>query len=186
MKILILIGIALALAIDAFAVTVGLSCSLPGLNRRQTFRLAFHFGLFQFIMPLIGWFIGDNLLKHISRYDHWVAFGFLLIVGLKMIIESFRQEDERNSNKDQTSGWALLLLALATSQDALAVGLSLPVIGFNLWWACTVIGLTAFSMTILASRLGPLLGKVFGRRAELAGGLILIMIGIKIIFDHLK
>jgi len=186
MKILMLIGIALALALDAFAVTVGLSCSPPGLNRRQAFRLAFHFGLFQFIMPLIGWFIGDKLLKLIFRYDHWVAFGFLLIVGLKMIIGSFHKESERNSNQDQTSGWPLLLLALATSQDALAVGLSIAFIGINLWLACSVIGLTAFLMTILASRLGPLLGRVFGRKAELAGGFILILIGIKIIIDHLK
>jgi len=186
MKLLILIGIALALAIDALAVTISLSCSLSGLSRKQAFRLAFHFGLFQFVMPAIGWFIGENLLKLISRYDHWVAFGLLFIIGLKMIIESFGDDNDRCPEKDPTAGWSVLLLALATSQDALAAGLSLAVIGINIWVACTVIGITAFSLTLVASRVGPLLGKVFGRRAELAGGLILILIGIKILVDHLK
>ncbi|MBC7362378.1 MAG: manganese efflux pump [Candidatus Aminicenantes bacterium] len=186
MKVIILLGIALALAIDAFAVTVGLACSLSGLSRRQAFRLATHFGLFQFIMPVIGWVIGENLLRLISRYDHWVAFGLLLVIGFKMIIESFRVKDEKCQEKDPTTGWSLLVLALATSQDALATGLSLAVIGLNIWVACTVIGITAFSMTLLASRVGPLLGKVFGQRAELLGGLILILIGVKILVDHLN
>ncbi|MDI6846133.1 MAG: manganese efflux pump MntP family protein [Candidatus Saccharicenans sp.] len=185
MKAIILAGIALALAVDAFAVTLGLACSPSGLNRRQVFRLAFHFGFFQFLMPVIGWFIGENLLKLISSYDHWVAFGLLLVVGLRMIRESFRDENEKYRGTDPTRGWSLLVLALATSQDALATGLSLAVIGINIWVASLVIGLTAFSMTWSASKVGPLLGRVFGRRAELAGGLILILIGFKILFDHL-
>lgn len=186
MKAVILLGIALALAIDAFAVTVGLACSFSGLSRGQAFRLASSFGFFQFIMPVIGWFVGENLLKLISRYDHWVAFALLLIVGGKMIIESFQAKEGKCLGKDPTRGWSLLLLALATSQDALATGLSLAVLGLNLWIASTVIGLTAFVLTLLASRLGPLLGQVFGRRAEFLGGLILISIGVKILFDHLS
>jgi len=185
MKIMVLAGISLALAVDAFAVTVGLACSLNGLNRRQVFRLAFSFGFFQFLMPILGWLIGDQLLKLISRYDHWVAFGLLLLVGVKMVVESFRSEEEKYKDNDPTKGWPLLILALATSLDALATGLSLPVLGLNLWVASPVIGLTAFALTVLASRIGPAMGRVFGRRAELAGGLILVMIGLKILFDHL-
>ncbi|MDD8031687.1 MAG: manganese efflux pump MntP family protein [Acidobacteriota bacterium] len=185
MKIMVLAGISLALAVDAFAVTVGLACSLNGLNRRQVFRLAFSFGFFQFLMPILGWLIGDQLQKLISRYDHWVAFGLLLLVGVKMVVESFRSEEEKYKDNDPTKGWPLLILALATSLDALATGLSLPVLGLNLWVASPVIGLTAFALTVLASRIGPAMGRVFGRRAELAGGLILVMIGLKILFDHL-
>jgi putative Mn2+ efflux pump MntP len=121
----------------------------------------------------------------ISRYDHWLAFGLLLLVGLKMVVESFRSDEEKYKDNDPTRGWPLLVLALATSQDALATGLSLPVLGLNIWVASPVIGLTAFALTILASLIGPVMGRVFGRRAELAGGIILILIGLKILFDHL-
>ncbi len=185
MKVIVLLGIALALAVDAFAVTVGLACSLSGLNRRQVFRLAFHFGLFQFLMPVIGWFLGENLIKVISRYDHWVAFGLLAAIGLKMIIQSFKVEQDKYQGQDPTRGWALVVLALATSQDALAAGFSLAVLGINIWVASLVIGLTAFTLTQLASRVGPVLGRTFGRWAELVGGLILILIGVKILADHL-
>lgn len=185
MKALILFGIAVALALDAMAVTMGLACYLNGLSKRQTIRLATHFGAFQFFMPVIGWFIGENLLKLVSGYDHWIAFGLLLFVGLRMIRESFKEEEERFRSQDPTRGWSLIILSLATSQDALATGLSISVLGINIWLASTVIGLTAFSLTVVASRLGPLLGRVFGRRAEIAGGIILILIGFKILFDHL-
>lgn len=185
MNVVILAGIALALAIDAFAVTGGLACSLSGLSRRQAFRLAFHFGLFQFMMPVVGWFIGENLIKLISRYDHWVAFGLLVLVGLRMISQSFRAEEDRFKGNDPTRGWSLLALALATSQDALAAGFGLAMLGINIWVSALVIGLTAFSLTWAASRVGLLLGRVFGRRAELIGGLVLIVIGLKIIFDHI-
>lgn len=185
MKALILLGIAVALALDAMAVTIGLACYLNGLDRRQTFRLALHFGVFQFIMPVIGWFIGENLLRLVADYDHWIAFGLLLLIGLRMIRESFKKDEERFNAQDPTRGWSLIVLALATSQDALATGLSLPVLGINIWLVSAVIGLMAFSLTVASSRVGPLLGKVFGRRAEVAGGVILILIGLKILIDHL-
>ncbi len=175
----------MALAVDALAITIGIACSLNGLTCRQAFRLAFSFGFFQFLMPIVGWLVGDQLLKLISRYDHWVAFGLLLLVGVKMVVESFRSGGEKYKDNDPTKGWSLLVLALATSQDALATGLSLPVLELSLWVASPVIGLTTFVLTVLASRIGPAMGRVFGRRAELAGGLILVLIGLKILFDHL-
>ena len=185
MKVIILLGLALALAVDAFAVTVGLSCSLSGLKTRQAFRLASYFGFFQFLMPVVGWLIGEHLLKLIKRYDHWIAFGLLVLIGGRMALESFWSRDKKYNGKDLTRGWPLLVLSVATSLDALACGLSLPVIGLNVWLASLVIGLTAFTLTVIGSRLGPALGQVLGRRAELFGGLVLVFIGFKILFDHL-
>jgi putative Mn2+ efflux pump MntP len=186
MNILVLLGIALALAMDAFAVSTGLGLSLHPVTSAQTYRLAFHFGLFQFLMPVAGWKAGGSLIKIIGPYDHWVAFGLLLAVGGKMMIESLRREgDERLEKPDPTRGVPLLILSVATSLDALAVGLSLAALGTAIFYPAAVIGLVAFAATIVGMRLGPVLGKIIGRRAELLGGLVLILIGIRILVDHL-
>jgi putative Mn2+ efflux pump MntP len=183
---LILLGLALALAMDAFAVALGVGLSLKPATGRQTFRLAFHFGLFQFLMPILGWSVGETLVRYIEEYDHWVAFVLLLAVGGKMIFESFRPEDagERERN-DPTRGLAVLVLSVATSLDALAVGLSLAALHVAIVIPAVVIGVVAFSMTVLGMKIGPALGRVIGRRAELLGGLILILIGFKILAGHL-
>jgi manganese efflux pump family protein len=184
---LIILGIALALAMDAFAVSLGLGMSLRPATRGQTFRLAYHFGLFQFLMPVIGWAAGETFIKYISAYDHWAAFGLLLVIGGKMIFESFRQEvKNKNDRSDPTRGASLLVLSVATSLDALAVGLSLAVLHVDIIYPALVIGLVAFVMTVVGMKLGPLLGKVIGKRAELLGGVILVIIGLKILVDHLK
>ncbi len=186
MNILVLFGIALALAMDAFAVATGLGLSLHPVTSAQTYRLAFHFGLFQFLMPVAGWAAGGRLIKIIGPYDHWVAFGLLLAVGGKMMIESSRRDgDGRLERSDPTRGVPLLVLSVATSLDALAVGLSLAALSVAIFYPAAVIGLVAFVMTVVGMRLGPVLGKIIGRRAELLGGLILILIGIKILADHL-
>jgi len=182
----VVLGIAFGLALDVFAVTLGLGCSRRGLTRSQSFRLAFHFGLFQFVMPIIGWAGGTSVERHIRSFDHWVAFGLLVIVGGKMIVESLHSESEDACpNGDPTLGHRLFLLSLATSIDALAVGLSLSLLEVPILYPAAVIGVVAFGMTVLGARLGPVLGRVAGRRAELAGGAILILIGIKIVADHL-
>jgi manganese efflux pump family protein len=186
MNIWIVLAVALALAMDAFAVSLGLGLSLRPATGGQTFRLAFHFGLFQFLMPIIGWAAGESFVKYIGAYDHWVAFGLLIAVGGKMIIESFRREEEVKIKKpDPTRGLSLLILAIATSLDALAVGLSLAALHVAIIFPAAVIGIVAFTMTVLGIKIGPLLGKVIGKRAELLGGIILILIGIKILADHL-
>jgi putative Mn2+ efflux pump MntP len=171
---------------DAFAVSLGLGLSLKPATGGQTFRLAFHFGLFQFLMPVLGWAAGETLIRHIEKYDHWVAFALLLGVGGKMIFESLRPEKESGSKPpDPTRGVSLFVLSVATSLDALAVGLSLAALHVAIIFPAVVIGVVAFAMTVLGMKIGPALGKVIGRRAELLGGIILILIGIKILADHL-
>ena len=189
MNFIIVFGVALALAMDAFAVSVGVSLSLEGITKRQTFRLAFSLGFFQFMMPMVGWLAGNSLLKYIQAVDHWVAFGLLLFVGVKMIYESFKRgkkTKEGNVNVDPTKGLSLLTLSVATSIDALAAGLSLAALHESILYPAVVFGLVAFLMTILGTRLGPPLGQRIGKKAELAGGLILILIGIKILAEHLS
>lgn len=188
MNIFIVFGVALALAMDAFAVSVGVSLSLEGITKKQTFRLAIHFGFFQFMMPIVGWLAGNSLLKHIQAIDHWIAFGLLLFVGVKMIYESFKhgkKTKEGNVNVDPTKGLPIIMLSVATSIDAFAVGLSFAALHESILYPAVVFGLVAFLMTILGTRLGPPLGQRIGKRAELAGGLILILIGIIILAEHL-
>lgn len=149
--------------------------------------MAFHFGFFQFMMPLLGWQATRSiLLDYIEPFDHWVAFGLLLIIGAKMIFEFFRTRKETpNDQTDPTKGFSILMLSVATSIDALAVGMSLAALQVTILYPAVIIGIIAFLMTILGTRIGPLLGRLVGRSAELLGGLILILIGVKIIWEHL-
>ena len=186
MNLFIVLAIALALAMDAFAVSLGISVAFAEVTRKQTFRLAFHFGLFQFLMPIAGWAAGESILKYIQGFDHWIAFGLLGFIGTRMIYESFRLgERPKKFKKDPTKGTSLLILSLATSIDALAVGLSLAVLEVSIIYPAAIIGFVAFLMTGLGMKIGPFLGKLFGKRAELLGGIILVIVGLKILFDHL-
>jgi putative Mn2+ efflux pump MntP len=186
MNIWVILGLALALAMDAFAVSLGLGLRLRPATGAQTFRLAFHFGLFQFMMPVIGWTAGEGFVRHIGVYDHWVAFGLLVAVGGKMILESLRRgAGIRAGISDPTRGFSLFVLSVATSLDALAVGLTLAALHLEIVYPAAVIGVVAFLMTVIGMRLGPLLGKVIGRRAELIGGVVLILIGLRIVLEHL-
>ena len=187
MNFFLILAVAFALAMDAFAVSVGISLRPEGLIKRQTFRMAFHFGLFQFMMPLFGWQATRSiLLDYIEPFDHWVAFGLLLTIGAKMIFEFFRTKKEtQEKQEDPTKGFSILMLSVATSIDALAVGMSLAALQVTILYPAAVIGIVAFLMTILGARIGPLLGRLVGRGAELLGGLILILIGVKILLEHL-
>jgi manganese efflux pump family protein len=181
----IILGMAVALAMDCFAVSLGMSCSREGLTGKQAVRMGLFFGFFQFAMPVAGWFAGENIIRYIQGFDHWIAFGLLAFVGGKMIVESFIGEGDRKNHVDRTCGLPLIVLSVATSIDALAVGLSMAAIGVNALGPAAIIGLVSFLMTILGAKLGPVLGRIVGRRAELAGGLVLIAIGVKILIDHL-
>jgi putative Mn2+ efflux pump MntP len=183
----IVLGIAFALAMDAFAVSLGIGLAQHPVTGRQTLRLASTFGLFQTVMCTAGWGAGETIVKYISRFDHWLAFILLLIVGGRMIYESFeREKAEESERRDPTSGGSLLVLGVATSLDSLAVGLSLAALQTSILYPAAVIGVVAFVMTVIGMKLGPALGKVIGRRAELLGGLVLIGIGVKILVDHLS
>jgi putative Mn2+ efflux pump MntP len=181
-----LAAIACALAMDAFAVAIVAGFTLSPITRRHVFRLAFHFGLFQALMPVIGWAAGSAVHRYIAAFDHWVAFGLLVLVGGRMILGSVgRHEDEVSPLTDPTSGWPLVLLSVATSIDALAVGLSLAMIGATILVPAVVIGLVAAAFTTAGMLLGRRIGSAWGKRVEVTGGLILIGIGVKILVEHL-
>ena len=168
---------------DAFAVSIATGLGLEKVTPRHTFRLAFHFGLFQFLMPIIGWFAGSYLAGNIERYDHWIAFSLLCFVGGKMLWES-GQVKENRTTADPTRGVMLMTLSLATSIDALAVGLSMAFLGVSVWMPSIVIGV----ITAILSTVGILFGGRIGNRwshwAEMAGGVVLILIGLKILLSH--
>jgi putative Mn2+ efflux pump MntP len=180
-----LLALAVALAMDAFAVAIVAGLTLASMTRRHVFRLAFHFGLFQALMPVIGWLAGVAIYDYIAAVDHWVAFGLLAFVGGKMLWGARHGAQERGPAGDPTSGWALLLLSVATSIDALAVGLSLAMVGSTIAIPAVVIGLVAAGFTATGMLLGRRIGAIWGKRVEVAGGLVLIGIGVKIVLEHL-
>jgi manganese efflux pump family protein len=180
-----LLALAFALAMDAFAVALVTGLTLDPLRRRQIFRLSFHFGLFQAMMPLIGWTAGTAVHRWIASFDHWIAWGLLTFVGGRMIWGAFCGAEEARPNADPTSGWDLVILSVATSIDALAVGLSLAVIGAPIVVPAVVIGIIAAGMTVTGMLLGRRIGAFWGKRVEIFGGLILFAVGTKILIDHL-
>ena len=181
-----IVFIAIGLAMDAFAVALGVGSSRYGMGARPAFRISFHFGLFQFLMPIIGWYIGYTIVSLIQAYDHWVAFALLAYVGGKMIRSGLRSEEEvRESAGDPTTGMTLVILSVATSIDALAVGLSLAMVDVSIWYPSTVIGVITGILSLIGLQLGHVLGKKFGKRMEIVGGIILCIIGIRIVIAHL-
>lgn len=176
--------IAFSMAMDAFAVCLGAGTSAQTSGLRPTFRLSFHFGLFQFIMPVIGWLAGTTIVNYIADFDHWVAFGLLAFVGIRMIRSGLDANVEEQTN-DPSRGWSLILLSIAVSIDALAIGLSLALIGVTIWLPAVVIGVVTGLVSWLGLRLGNVLGGKFGKRMEIAGGIVLILIGVRIVVSHL-
>ncbi len=180
-----LLAIAVALAMDAFAVAVVTGLTLKTLTNRHLFRLAFHFGIFQSGMFAAGWYLGSAIQRLIAASDHWIAFILLLLVGGNIIRGSVAGEERRSRPApDPTSGWSLVLLSFATSIDALAVGLSIALIGTSITAAAFAVGLTAAAFTVTGMMLGRRIGQMWGRRVEMLGGIILITIGLKIVWDH--
>jgi len=179
-----LIGLALALAMDAFAVALGTGTVLARLTGRHLFRLGFHFGLFQALMPVIGWLAGQSVIQWVEAWDHWIAFGLLGLIGGRMIFEAC-SDGEKPGDRDPTRGMSLIMLSIATSIDALAVGFSLSVIGVSIWMPALVIGLVAGTLTVAGMLLGDRIGSRWGSLVEILGGLVLIAIGIKVLAEHL-
>jgi putative Mn2+ efflux pump MntP len=185
MSLLSIILIAVGLGMDAFAVAIGTGITLTGLSFGPVFRQSFHFGLFQFMMPIIGWAAGRTVAAYIGDYDHWIAFALLAYIGSKMIWDSVRDgQSDAFAGKDPTRGLTLFLLSVATSIDALAVGLSLAFLDVGILCPSIVIGIVAALMTVGGMIFGELLGKMAGKKAGILGGLILIGIGVKIVIEH--
>lgn len=190
--------IAVSLALDAFAVSVSSGISIPGFGPRQAVKMGLWFGTFQFLMPLLGWLLGSSVSQYIEAVDHWVAFGLLAVIGGKMAWESLRRGcGEEGEAPPDLSAQRLCVLAIATSIDALAAGISL-VAGVSLplfvdghfnfssiWVAISLIGLTTFLFSALGVKLGNRFGARHGKKAELTGGVILILLGLKILLEHL-
>ncbi|MBN2412738.1 manganese efflux pump [candidate division KSB1 bacterium] len=169
---------------DAVAVSISCGFKLGVVKIHQALKIAFFFGFFQAGMPVIGWYAGVNIIRYIALFDHWVAFGLLLFVGVKMIYESFRKEEPGNGTNPLDLK-VLLLLSIATSIDALAVGLSLAIINVSIITAISIIGFITFFLSFTSVYIGKKCGCFFGKRVELIGGFILIGIGLKILIQHL-
>lgn len=180
-----MIGVAVALAMDAFAVALAAGAILQPLRFRPCFRLAFHFGLFQALMPVIGWLAGRTVQSFVAIWSHWIAFALLLYIGIRMIREALSSKDGEACLSDPSRGLTMVGLAVATSIDALAVGLSLAMLDVVVWLPALVIGLVACAFTVLGLFLGTWTGKLWGTRVAVAGGVILILIGCKILFSSL-
>lgn len=176
--------IALSLAMDAFAVSVSTGIAVPGFSWRQAGRIGAWCGFFQFAMPLVGWFLGSSVKTYIEFIDHWIAFGLLGLIGGSMIREALSGGGEEAVT--DLSVKRLFLLALATSIDALAVGVTLAFdSSVNILLSAAVIGVVAFLMAMLGGLLGRRLGELFQKRATLLGGVVLVGIGLKILLEHL-
>lgn len=176
--------LAVGLGMDAFSVALGVG--FAGANARQVFRLSWHFGLFQFFMPLLGWLLGRHLVAFIAQYDHWVAFGLLALIGSKMLWESFQGTEEGKAQpegpkSDPTRGWSLVFLSLATSIDALGAGLGMAFMGGRLLPACLLIGVVAGLMTLLGMKMGGHVSGRLGPRCEAIGGMVLWILAIKML-----
>lgn len=181
---LTLIGTAIALGADAFAVAAAVAACLPSLSARHTFRLTWHFGLFQSMMTTFGWVGGEGLSRFTAGVNDWLAFGILVLLGLNMIRQSLRPE-ACVEDFDPTRGWSLVGLSVATSIDALAVGISLSLLRMEIATPALAIGFAALAMTYMGTRLGLRVGNHLGQWAERAGGLVLIALGIRILFQSL-
>jgi len=175
--------IALGLSADCFAVALGISVSCRTLTRRQTFCLACSFGIFQTGMFFLGWLAGSTIVNLVAGFDHWLALGLLVFVGGRMIHESLHEERDEKT-RDITRWLPVIILSVATSIDALAVGLSFAFLVVNRAVAGITIGLVAFAITIIGLIIGQRVGNLAGKHAELVGGIILIIIGIKIVLEH--
>lgn len=179
---IILIGFGLAM--DAFAVSICKGLSMKKIKWKNAIIIAIYFGLFQAIMPVIGFFLGSTFSKFIQKMDHWIAFVLLSAIGVNMIKES--NDDEGENRNDRADFKTMIVLAIATSIDALAVGITFAFFEVNLWLASLIIGVITFCLSFIGVVIGNKFGDKFQNKAELAGGFILIVIGLKILIEHLS
>jgi putative Mn2+ efflux pump MntP len=171
---------------DAFAVSIATGVCLKEVSPRQVFRLSWHFGLFQALMPILGWGAGASVHTYMAAFGHWIAFALLALIGLNMIREAFKPEECDVSPKDPTKGFSLVMLSLATSMDALAVGFSVSMLDISIWLPALIIGIVASLFTIFGLQLGKRIGALtpIGFYAELIGGVVLLGIGVNVLYQN--
>lgn len=182
MSLLEIFIIAVGLSMDAFAVSICKGLSVQKLKPKHMLLAGVYFGGFQALMPLIGYFLGKQFEWLITSVDHWIAFGLLALIGANMIKESF---DKSNDVNDSFSVKSMLLLAVATSIDALAVGVTFAFLNVQIASAVSIIGATTFVLSVIGIKVGNVFGAKFKSKAELAGGIVLVLMGIKILLEHL-
>lgn len=182
---LFLLGVGLSM--DAFAVSVCKGLAMNKVNKKQAVMIGLYFGGFQALMPLIGWFLGVRFQKYITSVDHWIAFGLLVFIGGKMILEAVRDSEVQEiGEKDlPLDHKEMFVLAVATSIDALAVGITFAFLDTPIIEAIAIIGCTTFLLSILGVVVGNFFGTRYKKKAEIAGGIILVLIGLKILLEHL-
>lgn len=183
MDLITLLGIAVALSMDAFSVSICKGLATKRFSLKTALLCGLWFGVFQALMPIIGFFLGVQFEHLIVAIDHWIAFGLLALIGANMIREACSGEDE---NADSSTGVrTMFLMAIATSIDALAVGVSFAFLQVNIWKSATIIGLTTFAFSFVGVRIGNVFGSRYSKGAQIAGGVILILLGVKILLEHL-
>ena len=176
--------LAVALSMDAFAVAVASGCALRAPDPRHYVRLSACFGFFQFLMAVLGWYLGLSVREYMEAWDHWIAFALLAIIGINMLREALNGEEE--TTDADLSVKTMFLMAVATSIDALAVGISLAMAGVsNIFLAVLLIGVSTVVLSAIGVRVGNVFGSRYEKKAELMGGVILILLGVKILLEHL-
>ena len=187
MNALSIVAVAFAMSTDAFAAAIGKGAALQRPSWREAIRMASIFGVIEAITPIIGWLIGAVAAKYVSAWDHWIAFALLAGLGGRMIWLGLRGSDDPvDSRPDRHSFWILALTGFATSIDAMAVGVGLAFVDVSIGVVAVAIGVATFLMVTLGVMLGRVLGTIAGKRAEVAGGILLICIGAAIVFEHLS
>nr|WP_269439809.1 manganese efflux pump MntP [Pseudomonas sp. CDFA 610] len=181
-----LIFLALAMSTDAFAAALGKGASLDKPRFIEAVRTGLIFGVIEAITPVIGWSIGQVATRFVESWDHWIAFVLLLVLGLHMIYNGLKQDDEEQEKPGQHSFLILAVTAFATSIDALAVGVGLAFVDVNILVAAAAIGLATTVMVTIGVMLGRALGTVVGKRAEIVGGVVLMLVGATILYEHLS
>lgn len=182
-----LVLLALAMSTDAFAAAIGKGAAMQKPRLLQALRIGLLFGVIEAITPLIGWFAGSVATKWVAQWDHWIAFVLLLVLGLRMIREGMSEEEEQaDAGPQKQSVIMLALTAVATSIDAMAVGVGLAFIDVNILEAALLIGLATTTMVTIGVMVGRVLGGIIGKRAEIVGGVVLIGVGAAILYEHMS
>ncbi len=185
MSLIIIIITAIGLSLDSFVISISYGTVVRTNRVKTALKLSLVFGLFHVIMPIIGYYVGVGIKDYISAFDHWVAFSILSIIGLKMIIDDIKTKKSDDNKKISTKTAMVLYLALATSIDALAIGISFSLISISIIHFAVIVGLIVFCLTMTGTLFGAFLSNKLKIKMQIIGGIVLILIGLKILIEHL-